>query len=122
MTDDLRFPKPLVDQQTLTELAEIKLLMAEAYRHALAIDGHAKSGEGHVSLDVIKAWYFENGNYERPEVNIYNYVLPLESKAEGILPGGRRHFYDNATQALEDVRRAHAEVMTWKPYEREEGE
>src|SRR5690606_5236214 len=97
---------PIIDQQTVEEIEEIKTLMAEAYRHALSIDGYAKSSEGRLSLDVLRPWYWRDGNSPRPEVSIYSYVLPLSG-------GGRQHYYDNATEALEDVRKAHAEVMKW---------
>ena len=97
---------PIIDQQTVEEIEEIKTLMAEAYRHALAIDGYAKSSEGRLSLDVLRPWYWRDGNSPRPEVSIYSYVLPLSGR-------GRQHYYDNATEALEDVRKAHAEVMKW---------
>src|SRR5690606_18765149 len=80
---------PIIDQQTVEEIEEIKTLMAEAYRHALSIDGYAKSSEGRLSLDVLRPWYWRDGNSPRPEVSIYSYVLPLSG-------GGRQHYYDNA--------------------------
>src|SRR5690606_31246899 len=66
---------PIIDQQTVEEIEEIRTLMAEAYRHALSIDGYAKSSEGRLSLDVLRPWYWRDGHPPRPAYRLHSDVL-----------------------------------------------
>lgn len=85
------------------DLAEIRRLLAEAYRHYFAgSDGYAKSSEGAISLHYPE--YFWEASPEQqgtPQIEIYSYVF-----AEG-----RREIFATAAEALETVRRWHAEEM-----------
>jgi len=103
-----------LDQQTIDEVTEIRKLLAEAYTKALFYDGYAKSSEGAVSI-FMHPWFWEQSygfddddshtatGELRPRVSVYSYVFSED--------GERCHEYPSSTEALEAVRRWHAEEM-----------
>src|SRR6478609_3239539 len=84
------------------ELEEIQRLLAEAYEHYFTYsDGHAKSSEGAMSLNVTEPYYWREDGPQRPGLSLYSYVFGE----------GRQKHYETTSAALEDVREWHAEEM-----------
>lgn len=90
-------------QETLQQnLAEIRRLLAEAYQHYFAgSDGHCKSGEGAISLNYPSFFWNEDDGGVQPTIQIYSYVFATS----------RSESFETSQQALEEVRRWHAEEM-----------
>lgn len=98
------------------KLKEIRRLLAEAYEHALAIDGHCKSSEG--AIQITKSYppfFWREGGWEDrepdgPSISIYSYVLGPN----------RMHYFDSADEALAVVRAWHAKEMCPAEYDEDE--
>lgn len=84
------------------KLAEIMRLLAEAYEHYFAgSDGHCKSSEGAISINIPPFFWREDEGYGGVTVSIYSYVLGPS----------RQHDFRSVDAALETVRGWHAEEM-----------
>lgn len=98
-------PNPtLLTQEDLDKLTEIQNLLDEGLAHYLTYEGHCKSSEGHVSVSFSNSWDRRRG--ENPlTVEVYSYVLGPH----------RSHDFDSIDEALEEVRKWHAEEMAYDP-------
>lgn len=105
--------KQLITQQDLDNLAEIQRLLDEGLKHYLTYEGHCKSSEGYVSIEISfgTSWdrfdAAEKGKTVKPKynVNVYSYVLGPH----------RSHDFDYPEDALEAVREWHAAEMAFNP-------
>lgn len=90
-----------VDAQSLEELQEMMILLAEAYEHYFdTTDGHCKSSEGSITL-LIPPFFWDLSPDWRPGCIVYSYVLGPH----------RTHYFDTTTEALEAVRGWHRAEM-----------
>ena len=89
------------------KLAEIRRLLAEAYEVALAIDSHAKSSEGAISIHYEPYfWWEDESEWSKPSgISIYSYVLGPH----------RNNYFKNIDDALREVRCWHKKTMKWRP-------
>ena len=105
--------KPLISEQDIANLTEIQRLLDEGLKHYLTYEGHCKSSEGYVSIEVSfgTSWdrfdAAERGTTVKPKynVNVYSYVLGPH----------RSHDFDYPEDALEAVREWHAAEMAFDP-------
>lgn len=98
-------PNPtLLTQDDIDKLTEIQNLLDEGLAHYLTYEGHCKSSEGHVSVNLANSWDRRRG--ENPiTVEVYSYVLGPH----------RSHSFDSVDEALEEVRKWHAQEMEYDP-------
>lgn len=96
------------------KLAEISRLLHEAYEHYFTYEGHCKSGEGRISVYYGNFWERQDnpGELKITGIDIYSYVF-----VEG---GARSQYFDSVDEALETVRRWHADEMAYDPNTPEE--
>ncbi|OXM57055.1 hypothetical protein CFP71_09980 [Amycolatopsis thailandensis] len=83
------------------DFATLQQLLAEAYQHNLARDGHCKSSEGTISLHFPEFFWSFNSD-KRIGVEIFSYCFG----------GGRTHDFDTIDAALDQVREWHRDEMT----------
>lgn len=94
----------ILTQDDIDKLVEIQNLLDEGLAHYLTYEGHCKSSEGHVSVNLGNSWDRRNG--ENPiTVEVYSYVLGPS----------RSHDFDSVDEALEEVRKWHAQEMAYDP-------
>lgn len=98
-------PNPvLMTQEDIDKLVEIQNLLDEGLAHYLTYEGHAKSSEGHVSLNFDTSWARRAGAPQLT-VSVYSYVLGPH----------RSHDFDSIDEALAEVRKWHANEMAYDP-------
>lgn len=98
-------PNPtILTQEDIDKLAEIQNLLDEGLAHYLTYEGHCKSSEGHVSVSFDNSWRRRDGE-AKLTVEVYSYVLGPH----------RSHDFDSIDEALEEVRKWHAEEMSYDP-------
>lgn len=91
----------LISPEFHGKLAEIRVLLAEAYEHYFEhSDGHCKSSEGAMAIELPEYFWSFNAD-KRPTVVIYSYVLGP----------GRGHYFKDIDEALTAVRGWHAQEM-----------
>jgi hypothetical protein len=94
----------LLTAQELDDLRQIDVLLDEANAHSLARDGHCKSSEGNVSVDLGNHWDRDPEEPRKPvKVTVYSYLLGPH----------RQHYFDNTKQALDVVKQWHRQEMSW---------
>lgn len=94
----------ILTQGDIDKLTEIQNLLDEGLAHYLTYEGHCKSSEGHVSVNLGTSWDRRRG--ENPiTVDVYSYVLGPE----------RSHSFDSVDEALKEVRGWHAREMEYDP-------
>lgn len=88
------------------KLVEISRLLDEAYKHYFSYEGHCKSSEGHISVDYGNYWAREENPSDMKirGVSIYSYIFCTE---------GRSQDFDSVDEALETVRKWHANEMAY---------
>lgn len=93
------------------KLAEISVLLKEAYDHYFEYEGHCKSSEGQITVDYGNLWDRENPyDFTIKGVEIYSYVFCRE---------GRSQYFDSLDSALETVRGWHEEELSYDYNSRE---
>lgn len=92
--------RELFTDEFRAKLEEIQRLIAEASQHSLDEDGHCKSSEGAISID-LPPFYWSWNDKARPRVQIYSYLLGPS----------RNHEFDDIDAALKAARRWHSEEM-----------
>lgn len=108
-----RSMKPLISDEDIKNLTEIQRLLDEGLQHYLTYEGHCKSSEGYVSIEIIfgTSWErFEAAEKGKPlkpryNVNVYSYALGPH----------RSHDFDYPEDALEAVKEWHAAEMAFDP-------
>lgn len=87
------------------KLQEISRLLKEAYDHYFEYEGHCKSAEGQLEISYGNFWERENPyDLSIKSVYIYSYVFCREGRSES---------WDTVDEALEEVRRWHADEMAY---------
>lgn len=96
----------VLTQEDIDKLSEIQRLLDEGLEHYLTYESHCKSSEGHVTVHLSNSWQRRAG--ENPiSVEVYSYVLGPN----------RTHDFDSIDEALEEVRKWHANEMAYVPDE-----
>ena len=111
----------MISQEDLDKVAEIARLHDEAFWHLHQFDGHAKSSDGAISIEVEfgNVWERRNGLVE-PHVGvaIYSYVVASDTPSYPNF-GQRNHYFETIDQALEVMTEWHAKAMSYQPTEDE---
>jgi len=109
----------MISQDDLDKAKEIARLHDEAFWHLHKFDGHAKSGDGNVSIELGlgTVWDRQDGPVEPTiSVNIYSYVVASDTPSYPNF-GQRSHYFESVDQALDAMRDWHAEAMAYNPSE-----
>jgi hypothetical protein len=111
----------MISQEDLDKVAEIARLHDEAFWHLQKFDGHAKSSDGAISIEVEfgNVWERQDGPV-RPHVAvaIYSYVVASDTPSYPNF-GQRSHYFETIDQALEVMTEWHAKAMSYQPTEEE---
>jgi hypothetical protein len=100
----------MISLEDMSKIKEITRLHDEAFWYLHQFDGHAKSSDGHVSINfhMGTVWDRESGDISpRTEVSIYSYVVSTDS--------GRNHKFESIDDALQAVTLWHSKAMSYKP-------
>jgi hypothetical protein len=84
------------------KIEEIQRLLDEAYAHYFEFsDGHCKSSEGWIQID-LPTYFMRRDGDEQVAVSVYSYALGPS----------RLHRFESVDEALENVKQWHADEMT----------
>lgn len=111
----------MITQEILDKIAEITRLHDEAFAHYQKFDGHAKSGDGFVKIEIGfgTVWDRQDEKIEPSlSVTIYSYVVASETPSYLNL-GSRSHYFETVDEALTVMREWHAKAMAYNPTEAE---
>jgi hypothetical protein len=92
----------LLTVEELAKIDEIRYLHDTALARALKRDGHSKSSEGNITIDIGNYWERSDGDKPEVGVNLYSYVLGPS----------RSHWFASIDRALETVRVWYAREMS----------
>lgn len=111
----------MISQEDLDKIAEIARLHDEAFWHLHQFDGHAKSSDGSIGIEIRfgNVWERQEGPVAPSvNVNIYSYVVASETP---LYPnfGDRNHYFETIDEALQIMKEWHAEAMAYSPTEEE---
>lgn len=107
----------LISEETLAKIAEVCRLHDEAFWHLHQFDGHAKSSDGAVSIDIRFGNVWERrGESLEPSVgvSIYSYVVASDTPSYPSF-GERNHYFETVDEALAVVTEWHAKAMSYQP-------
>lgn len=86
----------------LAKFKKLQNLLQEAYEHYFEYgDGHCKSAEGLISIELPPYFWRLEDYLRRPTIGVYSYVLGPS----------RMHYFDNIDEALEEVSEWHKAEM-----------
>lgn len=111
----------MISSEDLEKVKKITRLHDEAFWHLQQFDGHAKSSDGAVSIEVEfgNVWERQDGPVEpHVAVAIYSYVVASDTPSYPNF-GQRSHYFETVDQALEVVTEWHAKAMSYNPSEEE---
>lgn len=111
----------LISQEDLNKVAEITRLHDEAFWHYHKYDGHAKSSDGFLGLEIRfgTVWERADGPVSPTiSVNMYSYVVASETPSYPNF-GDRNHYFETIDEALNVMREWHAKAMAYQPTEEE---
>lgn len=109
----------MISQEDLDKVAEIARLHDEAFWHLQQYDGHAKSSDGAISIEVEFGNVWERqDNPVKPHVAvaIYSYVVASDTPSYPNF-GQRSHYFETVDQALEVMKEWHSKAMSYQPTE-----
>lgn len=107
----------MIAQETLDKIAEITRLHDEAFEHLHKFDGHAKSSDGEVSIEIGfgTVWERRHGKIQPSiGVSIYSYVVASDTPSYPNF-GQRSHWFATVDEALQVMREWHAKAMAYNP-------
>lgn len=93
---------PLLSVEDIAKLEEIRYLHDTALARSLKRDGHSKSSEGSLTIELGTYWARADGDNPKPGVSLYSYVLGPS----------RMHHFGTIDRALETVRGWYATEMS----------
>lgn len=93
----------MITNQEMKDLEEIRRLLDEAYDHYFAnSDGHCKSSEGHIALNLSNYFERKNGaDLSIKSIEVYSYIFGPN----------RNHFFMSTAEALKVVKAWHEKEM-----------
>lgn len=103
----------MITPEEYEKLQEISALLNEAYEHYFSYEGHCKSYEGTIQIDFGNYWGRTDDptNLTIQSVHISSYVFCTQ---------GRHEYFDSVDEALQEVRKWHANEMAYDPNTPEE--
>jgi hypothetical protein len=112
----------MITQEMLNKVAEITRLHDEAFWHLHQFDGHAKSSDGNISIEIGfgNVWNRKEEEKSSPSigVSIYSYVVASETPSYPNF-GQRSHWFETVDEALKVMREWHEKAMAYNPTEEE---
>lgn len=111
----------MITQEILDKIAEIARLHDEAFWHLQQFDGHAKSSDGAVSIEIGFGTVWDR-RLEKTQpsigVSIYSYVVASSTPSYPNF-GQRNHYFETVDEALTVMREWHEKAMAYNPTEEE---
>jgi hypothetical protein len=105
--------------EDLEKVQEITRLHDEAFDHYQQFDGHAKSGDGWLSIemDFGTRWDRRRDGKTTPKltVHLYSYVVATESPMYPNFDGSRNYEFATLDEALEVMQDWHKMAMDFNP-------
>lgn len=105
--------------EDLEKVQEITRLHDEAFDHYQQFDGHAKSGDGWLSieLDFGTRWDRRRDGKATPRliVHLYSYVVATESPLYPDYDGNSNYEFENLDEALAIMQDWHQMAMDYRP-------
>ncbi|MFD8595395.1 hypothetical protein ACFV1L_10375 [Kitasatospora sp. NPDC059646] len=96
----------MLTEQEMSDLAELRRLLDEAYEHYFSYEGHCKSSEGLISLHFNTVHDRLAGDpFRLAGIGVYSYALGPH----------RQHDFSSMAEALDAVRGWHAVEMAHDP-------
>lgn len=111
----------MIDQETLDKIAEIARLHDEAFEHLHKFDGHAKSSDGAITIEIGFGNVWERRHEKiQPSlgVSIYSYVVASETPSYPNF-GQRNHWFETVDEALTVMKEWHEKAMAYNPTDEE---
>lgn len=111
----------MITQEILDKVAEIARLHDEAFWHLQKFDGHAKSSDGAVSIEIGFGTVWERRREKiQPSlgVSIYSYVVASDTPSYPNF-GQRSHYFETVDEALTVMKEWHEKAMAYNPTEAE---
>lgn len=107
----------IISQVDIDNISEITKLHDEAFWHLHQFDGHAKSGDGSVSIEIGFGTVWDRQDETAVMtlgVSIYSYVVATETP---LYPnfGQRNHWFESTSQALDVMKEWHAKALAYQP-------
>lgn len=107
----------MISQEDLDKIAEIARLHDEAFWHLHQFDGHAKSSDGSVSIELTfgNVWERKSGPVTpQVGVSIYSYVVASDTPSYQHF-GERNHYFESVDEALSVMKEWHAQALSYNP-------
>jgi hypothetical protein len=107
----------MITEQDLANIKEITRLHDEAFWHLHQYDGHAKSSDGAISIEIGFGNVWERNESPvtpRVGVAIYSYVVASDTPSYPNF-GQRNHYFETVEEALQVMKEWHAEAMSYQP-------
>jgi hypothetical protein len=102
----------------LGKIAEIARLHDEAFWHLHQYDGHAKSSDGSISIEIGfgTVWTRKEQEKTQPSIGvaIYSYVVASNTPSYPNF-GERNHWFKTVDEALMVMKEWHAKAMQYNP-------
>lgn len=114
----------MISQEDLDKIAEIARLHDEAFWHLHQYDGHAKSSDGSISLEIGFGNVWNRKDQQEKKltpivgVSIYSYVVASNTPSYQHL-GGRHHYFETVDEALTVMKEWHEKALSYSPTEEE---
>lgn len=111
----------MISQEDLDKIAEITRLHDEAFWHLHKYDGHAKSSDGAITIEIGfgNVWERQDSSVSpRVGVAIYSYVVASDTPSYPNF-GSRNHYFESVDEALTVMKEWHAQAMSYQPTEEE---
>lgn len=111
----------MISKEDLDKIAEIARLHDEAFWHLHQFDGHAKSGDGSINIEIGFGTVWERREAPvspRVGVGIYSYVVASNTPSYPNF-GQRNHYFETVDEALQVMKEWHAKAMSYQPTEEE---
>lgn len=108
----------MITSEMLDKIAEIARLHDEAFWHLHQYDGHAKSSDGAVSIEIGFGTVWTRREQEKTQpsigVSIYSYVVASDTPSYPNF-GQRNHWFETVDEALTVMKEWHAKAMEYQP-------
>jgi hypothetical protein len=108
----------MITSEMLDKIDEIARLHDEAFWHLHQYDGHAKSSDGSISIEIgfRTVWTRKEQEKTQPSIGvaIYSYVVASDTPSYPSF-GQRNHWFETVDEALTVMKEWHAKAMEYNP-------
>lgn len=108
----------MITSEMLDKIDEIARLHDEAFWHLHQYDGHAKSSDGSISIEIGfgTVWTRKEQEKTQPSIGvaIYSYVVASDTPSYPSF-GQRNHWFETVDEALTVMKEWHAKAMEYNP-------